>query len=383
MKDVFLVYALLPWAALIVYVALRVRLPGRLPEAGAVGAGAPFVSVVVPARNEERSIRECVQSVCASHYPSFEVIVVDDRSDDRTAELARAIPADRARRVVVIGGAELPEGWFGKPWACAQGAEVAGGDLLLFTDADTVHDPALMGMAVAGLERERADALTVMGRQLMETLWERLVQPQIMLPMLLRFPNMRRPCRPSRWRGAIANGQYFLFRRPVYEALGGHVAVKGEVVEDQRLAQLLCRGGRKLIVREGSAVLATRMYRSLAELIEGWSKNVATGARQSLPPWARTPVMWLSLASGVFLWIVPPALVLLGVGGVVPGVWGVWAGWATGVSVVFWAAFKGWLGVPPVYALLYPVGAVVAAYIFVRSWARGSRIEWKGRQYGA
>ena len=375
-------YASAPWIALIVYLAIRVRLPRPLSAAGAVTSDVPVVSVVVPARNEERSLRDCVQSICASDYPAFEVIVVDDRSDDDTAEVARSIAPNRARRVFVVEGAELPDGWFGKPWACAQGAGEAQGDLLLFTDADTVHGPSLMAMAVAGLEEDHADALTVIGRQLMETLWERLVQPQIMLPMLLRFSNMRLPCEPRRWRGAIANGQYILFRRPVYEELGGHTAVKNDVTEDQRLAQLLCRSGKKLTVRGGSTVFATRMYRSLGELIEGWSKNLATGARRSLPPLSRTPLMWLSLISGVILWIVPPVLAVLGAGGIAPAGWAVWAAWVTGASAVFWAAAKWWLGAPPWYGLLYPLGAVVAAYIFVRSWTRGSRIEWKGREYG-
>ncbi len=375
-------YASAPWIALIVYLAIRVRLPRPLSAAGAVTSDVPVVSVVVPARNEERSLRDCVQSICASDYPAFEVIVVDDRSDDDTAEVARSIAPNRARRVFVVEGAELPDGWFGKPWACAQGAGEAQGDLLLFTDADTVHGPSLMAMAVAGLEEDHADALTVIGRQLMETLWERLVQPQIMLPMLLRFSNMRLPCEPRRWRGAIANGQYILFRRPVYEELGGHTAVKNDVTEDQRLAQLLCRSGKKLTVRRGSTVFATRMYRSLGELIEGWSKNLATGARRSLPPLSRTPLMWLSLISGVILWMVPPVLAVLGAGGIAPAGWAVWAAWVTGASAVFWAAAKWWLGAPPWYGLLYPLGAVVAAYIFVRSWTRGSRIEWKGREYG-
>jgi len=380
---VLFLYASTPWLVLIVYMAIRVRLPRPLVAVSATGSDAALVSVIVPARNEERSIRQCVESICASDYPAFEVIVVDDRSDDSTAEVARSIAPNCARRVLVITGAELPLGWFGKPWACTQGVHEAEGDLLLFTDADTVHAPSLLAMAVAGLEEDAAAALTVMGRQIMESFWERLVQPQVAVPMLLRFANMGRPCEPRGWRGAIANGQYLLFRRSVYEELGGHEAVRNEVVEDQRLAQILCRSGKRLTVREGSAVFATRMYRSLAELIEGWSKNTATGARHSIPSWARLPVMWMALLSGVTLWIMPPVLALLGVAGIAPAAWGVWASWVTGTSALFWAAATWRLHGLPWYGSLYPLGAVVGAYIFVRSWVRGSRIEWKGREYGA
>jgi len=136
------------------------------------------------------------------------------------------------------------------------------------------------------------------------------------------------------------------------------------------------------VVREGASVFATRMYRSLAELIEGWSKNMATGARQTIPSWARVPVMSVALFSGVTLWIMPPVLALLGLAGVVPPPWGLWAAAITAGSVLFWAAATWRLHGPPWYGALYLLGAIVGAYIFTRSWVRGSRIEWKGRQYG-
>ena len=126
--------AFAPWIALAVYILIKVRLPrplnGALPVVNVSDRATPLVSVIVPARNEERSIQSCVESIAASDYPDLEVIVVDDRSDDATLELARAIPPNHARSIVVIEGEELPKGWMGKPWACAQGARVAEGDLL-------------------------------------------------------------------------------------------------------------------------------------------------------------------------------------------------------------------------------------------------------------
>ena len=177
--------AFAPWIALAIYIVIKVRLPrplpGALPSAlpvvNATGRAAPLVSVIVPARNEERSIRSCLESISASDYPDFEVIVVDDQSDDATLELARAVLANHARRVVVVEGHSLPTGWMGKPWACAQGAKVAEGDLLLFTDADTVHAPELLGRAVAGMVEDEGDALTLLGRQIMETFWSGWFRP--------------------------------------------------------------------------------------------------------------------------------------------------------------------------------------------------------------
>ena len=339
------------------------------------------MSVIVPARNEERSIRSCVESICASDYPEFEVIVVDDQSGDATLAMTRAIPPNHARRVIAVEGQELPDGWMGKPWACAQGARVAKGDLLLFTDADTVHAPELLGRAVAGMVEDRGDALTLLGRQIMDTFWERLVQTHMMAALVFRFPNPGKPRPPERWRDVIANGQFILFDRGVYEEIGGHEAVKGEIVEDQRLAQILCRSGKRLAVREGETVFATRMYRSLDELIEGWSKNLSLAARQSVPRWAVPIVMPAAIVLGVAIWIVPPVVLLLSLAGGGLSTWVVWSASVTGFSVLVWSLASWRLRAPVWTSLFYPLAAVVANYIFLRSWIRGGQVEWKGREY--
>ena len=244
--------AFAPWIALVAYILIKVRLPRPLPVVDATDRAAPLASVIVPARNEERSIRSCVESICASDYPDFEVIVVDDGSDDATLELARAIPPNHARRVVVVEGHPL------------------------------------------------------LGRQIMETFWERLLQTHMMAAIIFRFPNPSKPRPPERWRGAIANGQFMLFDRGVYDEIGGHEAVKGEIVEDQRLAQILCRSGKRLTVRAAETVFATRMYRSLDESIKGWSKNLSLAARQAVPPWAVPIVMPAGIVVSILIWIAPP-----------------------------------------------------------------------------
>ena len=383
--------AFTPWIALALYLLIRVRFPRPLPAVGARPAleardrAVPFVSVIVPARNEERSIRSCVESICASDYPDFEVIVVDDRSDDATLETARAIRPNHARRIVAVEGHPLPDGWMGKPWACAQGARVAEGDLLLFTDADTVHAPELLGRAVAGMVEDQGDALTLLGRQIMETFWERLVQTHMMAAIIFRFPDPGKPLPPDRWRDAIANGQFILFDRGAYEEIGGHEAVRGDVVEDQRLAQILCRSGKRLTVRGAETGFATRMYRSFHELIEGWSKNLLLAARQTVPPWAAPFVMPAGIVVSVAIWIVPPVVLLLSLllpaGGGGWGTWGIWSAWITGSSVLMWS-LAGWrLHAPLWTGLFYPLAAGVVNYIFLRSWIRGGHVEWKGREY--
>ena len=372
----------LPWVGVLLFLLLIARVPRELPEARSSPDGEwPFVSVIVPARNEALNIEKCLVSLTASAYPAFEVIVVNDRSDDDTAERAASVPGGRARSVRVIDGGHLPEGWVGKPWACHRGAAAAEGDLLLFTDADTTHGPDLLGRAVAGLYEEDADLLTVIGRQLMETFWERLVQPQIFLAMLFRFPDFERAAKSRRWRDAIANGQFILFRRASYDEIGGHEGVRDEVVEDLALAQRVKRAGLALRIRGAGTDLATRMYRSLGDLVEGWSKNLVMGGLQSVAPMLRPAVAPVALVAGVGLWVAPPvafAVSLTGLGGA--GLL-TWAAAVYAMSALTFTVFTRRMGGPAAYGFLYPLGGLVGTYIFVRSWTRGRTVEWKGRHY--
>lgn len=408
----------LPWLGLVLFEILVVRFPSELPPSASVevetpaadaetpaadvetpdaevkpsdpapgGSGPPFVSVIVPARNEALDIVECLLSLTASTYPSFEVIVVDDRSDDGTGELARALPRGKADRLEVIDGRPLPEGWLGKPWACHQGSRVATGDLLLFTDADTIHGPDLLGRAVTGWREEGADLLTVVGRQIMGSFWERVVQPHVFFLMLLRFPDFETVAKNENWRDAIANGQFLLFTREAYAAIDGHRSVKDEVVEDLALAQVLKRAGLELRIRSADESLATRMYRSLAEIVEGWSKNMLMGGLQSVPKELRTILPPVSFVGELVLWLLAPGVLLAGAVGLVdPGtIVGqaslVWAATVVGLCLALWARWYHRMGAGWWYAACYPLGAAVFAYIFLRSWTRGRDVEWKGRRY--
>lgn len=368
-----------PWLGLLGFLLVRVRLPRKLPPARS--ARTPVVSVVVPARNEALNIRACVESLTRSAYPAFEVLVVDDRSDDGTGDLVRSMGRGRARRLKVIDGCALPVGWLGKPWACWQGVEEAEGELILFTDADTVHGADLLDRAVAGLEEDGADLLTLSGRQVMESFWERLVQPQIFFTMLVRFYDVEQAAARRRWRSVIANGQFMLFRKDAYGELGGHEAVRGEVVEDLALAQRVVLHGRRLSVRMAESSFATRMYRSLADLVSGWSKNILLGGLQTLPPLVRPMVAPAAVVAGAGMWLAPPVVLAWSLVGVEWSAPLIWSATAVTLSLILWTLFTARMGAPFWYGLLYPVGAAAGMYIFLRAWVRGRRVEWKGRAY--
>jgi chlorobactene glucosyltransferase len=300
------------------------------------------------------------------------VIVVDDRSTDGTGELVERLVDPRVR---LIRGAELPPGWFGKQWAIVQGYRVARGQLLLFADADTTHHPELIPRAVAALEAERVELLSVVPRQEVVTFWEKLIQPHVFLALGARVGDLRRVNRTRTEWDAIANGQFILATRESYEAVGTHEAVRNSVIDDVSLAQAYVRHDKDIFLIHAPDYMSTRMYGSLREIVAGWSKNLALGAPLMAPPIRVVRVllpylMWVPALG----WIAPPAL------------WVVF-GWdfaavATVASLVTWIVIYAGERAPLHYALLYPLGATMVASIMIRSaWRGGRKVEWRGRTY--
>jgi len=369
----------LPWAGIIAFLLLIVKPVRQLTNITSLDLErAPSVGVIIPARNESENIEECLASLTKSRYPNFEIIIVDDRSEDGTAELARTVPPGNAKRLVVIDGEALPEGWLGKPWACQQGARATSADLLVFADADTTHGDRLLSRSITELQNEDADLLNVLGFQVMESFWERLVQPQIFLAVVFRHPDLERSARSSQWQDGVANGQFMLMPRTSYEAIGGHESVRDRVLEDLALAQTVKRHGRTFVIRMAMDDLTTRMYHSLGGLIAGWSRLIQMGSTQGQPLVSSFGVV--TVATFCF-WIVPPLMLLsalLGFGGETLLIW---SALVCSLSVGIHAAFLHFLGAPAYYAVFYPLGSFVVLYIMIRSKVRASDVEWKGRRY--
>jgi chlorobactene glucosyltransferase len=375
-----LLWAALPWAAPFFALPSLARMTPDIATA-APARGRP-VSVIIPARDEAATIETLVRSVLGSTYEPLEVIVVDDRSTDGTGNIVERIAAGDSRLRLVHGG-ELPAGWFGKPYACWQGYRTARGEILVFTDADTRHEPALLELAVGTLEAERADLLTVAAHQVCLGFWERVVMPQIWLLLGLRY-SPARVNRATRPRDVIANGQFIMLSREAYTAIGTHEGVRDEVVEDLALAQRCVAAGRKLWFAYANTLIETRMYRNLGHLIEGWSKNLYLGARRSFPaePVLRGLVP-LMLVLPTLFWLLPPAVLALNAASPAPiaGMAGA-ALTAIALSAVFWMLISHGMRIPPYYGLAYPLGAILMLFIVARSTIRGSRgVAWKGRTY--
>jgi chlorobactene glucosyltransferase len=369
----------LPWIAAPLLLPLLIRRRPWLHDARIPAGPVPLVSVIVPARNEADNISGITATLLSSRYPRFEVILVDDRSTDGTTEIAHRLAGNHAELVRVLDGEPLPRGWMGKCWACWQGYKAAGGDVLVFTDADTRHHQRLLGHTVGALQDTGADLLTLFPRQLMFTVWERIIQPHVFTAITLRYRDGNRINGARNPRDVIANGQFIAFTREGYEAIGGHEAVRADIVEDLRLAQRTVAAGRRMYIAWGDDLIATRMYRTFRQIVEGWSKNLAHGSRQSVDPWLRPLLPWAVALFLIGYWVTPPlALASHFFTSAVPLTW---AAASTMASIAFWVWMYRTFGIPVLYALLYPVGAAVTAVLFIRSTILGQRIRWKGRTY--
>lgn len=349
---------------------------------------APLISVCIPARDERRNIRPCIEALLAQTYPNLEIIVVDDRSTDNTLDILQSLAKDATCCKIpmkIIRGSDLLPGWAGKPHALAQAVSVAQGEWLCFMDADTFAEPEALSAVYTKANQTQADLFTIMTRQELGTFWERTVMPLVMTALSVGF-SPRKVNDPNR-KDAIANGQFIFIKRSVYQKVGGHAAIKGSIVEDKDMALLVKRNGYRLVVADGREIVSTRMYTSLAGIWEGWTKNIYLGLRDD------PGLLWLG-AFGAFLAFAAAVLLPLWVAGgvLLTAIDTGWTGYivlleALGLFgyLIYWRirAAVG-LGIPAWYALTTPLGAAVFAVMMLASAFKvlsGKGVTWKGRTY--
>lgn len=335
----------------------------------------PFVSILVPARNEARRIESCLRSLLEQDYPSCEVIAIDDESEDETLSVLQTLSAEYPK-LRVLAGQPLPEGWRGKPWACHQLAEAAGGEVLFFTDADTLHRPGSLRRVVTALLADRADFISALPRQLMPTWGERLLVPILPWSVLSFFPFAL--AYRSRLRFvATAVGQVMLLSAAAYARLGGHAFVRGEITEDIALARRAQALGGRWRLRDATSDIDCRMYGGLRESLDGFGKNLfAVFGSRVLPYvfiWSWLPVVFVTT------WVVAAAE---GATGFPHPVRFVTALLAIVASTLLWALTSKKARLPGSVPLIHPLIVMAASAAALRSlvFHLRRRATWKGRR---
>jgi glycosyltransferase involved in cell wall biosynthesis len=235
------------------------------PESGHL----PRVSALIPARDEEGNLSDCLDTIRAQSYPDLEIIVVDDRSTDATPEIARRT-AEADPRVRVVTMTHLPAGWTGKTHALQEASSVASGEWLWFLDADTFHHPDSLAVMLGYGLREGAALVSILPELRCETFWERVIQPLAGITLMQSFPLFL--VNDDRRKLAFANGQTILVRRDAYDAAGGHRAVRDRFVEDIGMAYKVKGLGLPIRVALTRDLVSCRMYNSLSQLVRGWSR---------------------------------------------------------------------------------------------------------------
>jgi glycosyltransferase involved in cell wall biosynthesis len=332
-----------------------------------MGAGFPAipeVSIIIPARNEEACLVDCLASLVSQIGVTFEIIVVDDQSSDKTRALAESFAGVR-----VISSGPLSPGWTGKNNAVVAGVKEAHGEWLLFTDADTVHLPGSLARAVSEAKEHRAELLSYSPEQIVLTLAEKAVMPVIFAELAAEYPpkKVRDPSSGI----VAANGQYILVRRETYESVGGHTAVADKILEDVALARAFRTAGYRVYFRYGGDRVRTRMYRNWRELREGWTKNLTLLFPHPLRLASRIVAWW------AFAWVT----LLLGISSIAVGHWRT-AYYVLPAAILYWRIARANFQVGTSLIAL-SLGPPVFSYLLLLSKrAHGSgSVSWKGRTY--
>ncbi len=333
----------------------------------------PRVSVLIPARNEELNIEGCVDSLLAQNYPDYEILVLDDNSTDQTRAILERISLQDSR-LKICAGESLPQNWLGKHWACHQLSQRAAGELILFTDADTRHQPNALRDSVSALIAQRADLVTAFPREEMLTWGERLTVPILGFGIFCFFPillaeKLRLPV------FSVTIGQFMLFRRSAFDAIGGYESIRSHPVDDIKLGQNIIAQGFRWQFMDATRHVTCRMYHGFSEALAGFTKNIFAVFNHRILLYC---IGWLWIAVSFLL----PIYVLLSARFVpvefpIPV-----ALLAVGEALLMvWLTYRRFC-IPAYLMLIYPVSLLIFTWIAFRSLLHafiGNRI-WKGRE---
>ena len=333
----------------------------------------PFVSICLPARNEAHNIEACLQGLLEQEVRHFEILVLDDCSEDGTAEIVERM-ARADSRIRLVPGKPIASGWAGKCYACAQAAQEAKGEYLLFLDADTRAEPGLLGAALAMAEETGADLVSAFPRQVVGSFWERAVLPmlQFLIVTLLPIHQVWESKSPAL---VAACGQFLLFRREGYDRVGGHAAIPGSFHDGLQLARRVKTFGGTVRLFDASDLLRCRMYAGGRAVWNGFTRNAYEGLGSF------GALVGMTAALGL-LFLAPFGF--LGLGLALHAAWTPLCAAQVGVILLIRALqarrFGHWESVP-----LFPLSVVCVIAIQWGSLYHSLRrrsITWKGRAYG-
>ncbi len=339
----------------------------------------PLISVIVPARNEQAGIGACLQSVVLQDYPNFELIFVNDRSDDDTLAIAESVLQGR-KNVRVLSVKDLPPGWTGKCHALDIGAQQASGEWLAFLDADSRLHKSALRECYSEAVRKEVGMITLSPKFMLKTFWEKALQPAFVAMACILFPLglINDPSSTV----ASANGMFYLIKRRVYQRIGGHKDVKGLAVEDIGIGKRVKAAGMGLLFANGRRVMRTRMYRDFGETVYGWIRILSASMNYELSPTIKYlcvhilvsfPVLIAALF--VYVWYSDE---------VWRGAWFLLPITCLLVMAVASTLFCSQIGAPKKYSALLIIGNLMLIWVFLvilKKIIRNEPLQWRGTTY--
>ncbi len=349
------------------------------------GGQIPKISVCIPARNEENNIGNLLESLAAQDYGHYEIIVLDDCSDDRTHEIVENFIRQNPNLCRIVKGLEKPENWLGKPWACQQLGKMADGEILLFLDADTILRPNNLKKIVAALNNHQIQMLTVWPQQITITFWEKVIIPLVYYALVTLLPAIY-VYRKPRWMPELIHnhfksvlaascGQCIAIQKETWLHINGHESVKNKIVEDVEIAREVKRQGFKLRMFTGIGSIYCRMYRTENEIFEGFRKNFLPGFRDSVL------LFILSALMHIIVFVIPFIALIYSVLIIHPALF-----FLSAASVIFILLHRlilsVWFRWDPIYTFTHPLGVLWFQRLGIRSLIdkfTGIPKIWKGR----
>ncbi len=362
-------------ALLAVSVYNLLRFARLAPFSTADDSAATQAAVLVPARNEERCIEACVRSLCSQSYKHLEVIVLNDSSTDGTGEILHRLSSEFTN-LRVINGSPLPAGWVGKSWACHQLSQATDADVLLFTDADTIHQPDTVARSVRFLAEQHLSMFSLVPFQVLSSFGEHVVIPMVHVLYFSYLPNSLIMSNP-RVSLSAANGQFMCFSRAGYDLVGGHGAVWNSLVEDVFLARAVKAAGGRIALVDGTDAVSCHMYTGASEVTKGFSKNMFPATRYNLP------VIMLFLAHLALTYVFPVFGLVMGLS-ISDTTMIAASSFALACAGFIRLMISGRFQMPLWHFILQPITALWTIFIGVNSvrWAYSkSGSQWKGRSY--